>query len=205
MNTPITRNHHTAPRGEHTEATLDFTRGASSVHILPEQAPDRLFTAQFTGRQPTVSVTGGTVSIRYPVGPNFRTGGEVTLNPDLSWTIRIQDGAVGLDADLTRVGLSAIDVDGGASRVTLHLPRPDDVIIPVHISGGASRVTILRPTGVATRLYVRKGAAELAFDKQRFGAVGGEVQLESPPVAGSAGRYDITIGSGASHLTVTTT
>jgi hypothetical protein len=59
---------HTARRGDHTEVTLARTRRASDIRIHPEQAPDRLFIARFTGRQPTVSVARGTVSIRYPVG-----------------------------------------------------------------------------------------------------------------------------------------
>jgi hypothetical protein len=138
------------------------------------------------------------------MGLNFRTGGDVTLNPDVTWTIRIQGGAGDLDADLTQVGLSAIDIDGGASKVTLHLPPPGDITVPVRIGGGASHVTVLRPAGVIARLDISRGAADLAFDEQRFGAVGGEIQLESPPTADGTGRYDITIGSGASHLTVAT-
>jgi hypothetical protein len=197
--------HHTTPRGDHTEATLAFSRGASKIRIDPEQILDRLFTARFTGRQPAVSVARGTVSIRYPVGLSFRTGGEVSLNPDVTWAIRIQGGADGLHADLTRVGLSVIDIDGGASQVSLRLSSPGDATVPIRIGGGASRVTIHRPTGVATRLNVSKGAADLTFDEQRFGAIGGEIQLESPPTAGGTGRYDISIGSGASHLTVATT
>lgn len=199
------REDHTAPRGDHTEATLAFSRGASEIRIDPEQILDRLFTARFTGRQPAVSVARGTVSIRYPVGLSFRTGGEVSLNPDVTWAIRIQGGADGLHADLTRVGLSMIDIDGGASQVSLRLSSPGDATVPIRIGGGASRVTIHRPTGVATRLNVSKGAADLTFDEQRFGAIGGEIQLESPPTAGGTGRYDISIGSGASHLTVATT
>ena len=196
--------HHTAPRGDHAEATLAFSRGASDIRIDPEPRSDRLFTARFTGRKPTVSVAGGTVSIRYPAALNFRTRGDVALNPDVTWTIRIQGGADGLHADLARVGLSAIDIDGGASQVTLRLPSPGDTAIPIRIGGGASHVTILRPPGVVARLNISKGAADLAFDEQRFGAIGGEIQLESPPTAGGTGRYDIDIGSGASHLTVAT-
>jgi len=196
--------HHTAPRGDHTEATLDFTREASEIRIDPEQTRDRLFTARFAGRHAAVSVVRGTVSIRYPVGLNIRTGGDVTLNPDVTWAIRIQGGASGLHADLARVGLSAIDIGGGACHVILRLPSPGDTAIPIRIGGGASHVTIHRPAGVIVRLNVSKGAADLAFDEQRFGAIGGEIQLESPPTADGTGRYDITIGSGASHLTVAT-
>jgi hypothetical protein len=196
---------HTAPRGDHSEAALAFTRGASDVRIHPEQEAERLFTARFTGRQPTVSAARGTVSIRYPAQLSRRTGGDVTLNPHLTWAIRVQGDASRLNADLTQVGLSAIDIDGGASQVTLRLPPPGDVTVPVRIGGGASHVTVLRPAGVVARLTVSKGAADLAFDEQRFGAVGGEIKLQSPPAPGQTGCYEISIGSGASHLIVATT
>jgi hypothetical protein len=49
--------HHTAPRGDRTEATLAFTRGASDIHIHPEQVAARLFTARFY-RPPAHGVGG---------------------------------------------------------------------------------------------------------------------------------------------------
>jgi hypothetical protein len=129
----------------------------------------------------------------------------VSLNPDVTWAIRIQGGADDVYGELCRIGLSMVDIDAGASEVYLRLASPGSATVPIRIGGGASRVTILRPVGVATRLNISKGAADLSFDEQRFGAIGGEIQLESPSTAGGTGCYDISIGSGASHLTVATT
>jgi hypothetical protein len=136
---------------------------------------------------------------------NFRSDGEVALSPDVTWTDRIQGGASNLDADLARVGLSAIDIDGGASDVMLRLPPPGDITVPVRIGGGASRVTVIRPAGAVARLRVSRGVADPTFDEQRLGAIGGEIWLESPPAVDRTARYGITIGSGASNLTVNTT
>ena len=47
-----------------------------------------------------------------------------------------------------------------------------------------------------------RGVSKLAFDEQRFGAVGGETHLQTPDYEGAADRYDIEVSGGASKLTV---
>jgi hypothetical protein len=94
-------------------------------------------------------------------------------------------------------------VSGGASRVELTLPQPSGTV-PVRVLGGASNVAIHRPEGVAAHVRVGSGSTHLAFDDQRFGAVGGEVSLQSPDYEGASDRYEITITGGASSLTIDT-
>jgi hypothetical protein len=81
------------------------------------------------------------------------------------------------------------------------LPTPSGTV-PVRVLGGASNVAIHRPEGVAACVCVDGGSTNLAFDEQRFGAVGGEVSLRSPDYEGASDRYEIVITGGASGLTV---
>jgi hypothetical protein len=94
-------------------------------------------------------------------------------------------------------------VSGGASRLELTLPPPAGTV-PVRVLGGASNVAIHRPGGVAAQVRVDGGSTNLAFDDQRFGAVGGELSLRSPDYERASDRYDITITGGASGLTIDT-
>ena len=48
------------------------------------------------------------------------------------------------------------------------------------------------------------GSTNLAFDDQRFGAVGGEVSLQSPDYEGALDRYDFVITGGASNVAIDT-
>jgi hypothetical protein len=52
------------------------------------------------------------------------------------------------------------------------------------------------------RLHVGHGAADLRFDVQAWGAVGGELRLATPEAAQARDRYEIEIGSGAAQLEV---
>ena len=198
----MSRHEHTAGRGDVSTGVLTFPRGAAGLVIRAEQAPDRLFTARFQGAQPAVSAAGGTVRIHYRYS-HHRTHGAVALARAVIWTVQIQGGARDVDADLTEVPLASFDIDEGASLVSLRMPTPAGWV-PIRIGGGASHVTIVRPPSAGARLRVMRGAADLVIDERHIGAVGGQIRRESPP-AGGAGGYDISVGAGANHVTVTTT
>ncbi len=119
----------------------------------------------------------------------------------IPWDIEIRNGVSRLTADLRGLELRSLEVRGGASRVEVTLPPPSG-IVPVRVLGGASNVTVHRPEGVAAQLLVGGGSTNLAFDDRRFGAVGGEVSLQSPDCESASDRYDITITGGASSVTI---
>jgi hypothetical protein len=176
-------------------------RGAS----IPE-----LFRARFDRPAPSVSADEGSVTVRYPRfsprswrWPWTRRGGQMTLSEDVTWDIGIRQGVAHMEADLRGLRIGSVDLGHGASRIDLRLPRPKGVV-PVRIVGGASQVRITRPAGTPARLTVRRGVANLTFDEQEFGAVGGRLRLDSPGGSDTDGRYDIEISGGATHLRVTT-
>jgi hypothetical protein len=188
---------------------LEFTRGAARLTIRGARIPE-LFQARFDRPAPSVSVDGGAVTVRYPrfspggwLRPWARRGGQMTLNQEVAWAIRVRRGVAHLDADLRDLRVESVETSQGASRVELRLPRPSGVV-PVRIGGGASHVRIRRPAGTPARLRIGRGVADLSFDEQEFGAVGGRLRLESPQAGGADGRYEIEIAGGAAHVQVTT-
>jgi hypothetical protein len=198
-----------APRGSLRKGRREFTRGAARLTIRSAGIPE-LFRAVFDRPVPSVSVHGGLVTVRYrrrsPSGwlrPWARRGGQVTLNQDMTWAITIRRGVAQLDADLRDLQVESVDVHQGASRVEVRLPRPSGVV-PVRVGGGASHVRIRRPAGTPARLRIGRGVADLTFDEQEFGAVGGRLRLESREAGSADGRYDIEIAGGAAHVEVTT-
>ena len=128
---------------------------------------------------------------------------EVTLNPAIPWQIEFHGGLSRLDADLSVLELGSFEVTGGASGVAVTLPRPSGTV-SVRVSGGASDVSIHRPEGVAARIRVGRGVSKLAFDEQRFGAIGGETRLQTIDYDGAADRYDLEVTGGASKLSIDT-
>ena len=198
-----------APRGSLTSGRLEFARGAARLTIRGATIAD-LFRARFDRPAPSVSLDGGAVTVRYPrfsprswLRPWARRDGQVTLNDDVAWDIGIRKGVAHLDADLRGLRVEAVEVSHGASQVELRLPRPAGVV-PVRVGGGASHVTIRRPAGTPARLRIGRGVADLTFDEQEFGAVGGRLRLESLGTGGTDDRYEIEISGGAAHVQVVT-
>ena len=158
---------------------------------------------------PIVGVHGGIVTIRYPrvascdwTSNRPERPAEVALNAGIPWDVEVRGGASRLLADLSRLRLGSLKVDGGVSRLEVVLPAPSGVVTVV-ILGGASNVAIRRPEGVAARLRVDGGATNLTFDDRHIGAAGGEQDLQSSgDYDGAADRYDIAVTGGANNLSI---
>jgi len=196
-----------APLGSLASGHLRFMRGASDVIIHVDPLTGDLYRACFEGAVPEVWTEGGVVNIRYPrfyhhFGRRERTG-KIALNAAIPWHIEVRDGASKLTADLSQLKLGSFEVSGGASKVEVTLPRVSG-LVPVRVLGGASNVVLHRPEGVATRVRVLGGSTNLTFDDQRFGAVGGEMNLQSPNYDGTPERYDISITGGVSNVAIDT-
>jgi DNA-binding MarR family transcriptional regulator len=195
-----------APLGAARAGRLELPTGIARLTLRGDPALEDLFRARFDGPAPEVQVKGGTVRIAYPRFRPFdfrRQAADVTLTGAIPWTIDLRGGASHVEADLRAVPLRGLEVTGGASELTLRLGPPSGAV-RVALAGGGSKVTLRRPADVPARLRVRGGASKLVFDAQRLGAVGGEIQLESPGFAGAADRYELELTGGASKLTVVT-
>jgi hypothetical protein len=199
-----------APLGSVRSGRLIFASGASWVTVGADPAIANLYHARFEGQAPRVGAKDGTITIRYPRFPLFdwlyylrERPAEVALNAQIPWDIEMRNGVSRLTADLGGLELRSLEVSGGASRVEMTLPPPSG-IVPVRVLGGASNVAIHRPDGVAARLRVGGGSTNLTFDERRFGAVGGEVSLQSSDNESASVRYDITITGGVSSVTIDT-
>jgi DNA-binding MarR family transcriptional regulator len=194
-----------APLGSVRAGRLEFTSGAARV-VLRAGAPEGLlFQARFEGKPPRVTVRGGTVAVGYrgfgPFGWR-KNGAAIDLSPAVPWEVALRGGVARLEADLTGLAVSGVEIRGGGHAMAISLPRPAGSV-PVRFTGGASDLSLRRPAGTAARLRVTGGAAALQFDSQRLGAVGGTVVLESPGFAAAADRYDFELTGGAAGLTVT--
>lgn len=184
--------------------SLVFPHGVANLTIRVDASIPESYQAQFTGPKPQVTEADGVVSIDYPrINPLIwgRTSANVTLNPSKAWAMEIHAGVSRLDADLRRVELTGIGVQGGANQFDAQLPRPTGAV-RINVSGGASKLTLRRPAAVPVRLHVGGGATKLALDDQFFGAVGGPIRVETPDYSAAGDRYEVEIGGGASKITV---
>jgi hypothetical protein len=196
-----------APLGSIRSGFLLFMSGTSNVTVHADPSMQALYRARFEGQVPTVGVQGGTITIEYPRFPPFgelalgtKRRAEVALNATITWHIEARSSISRLTADLCKLRLGSLKLAGGASRIGIILPRPSGTV-SIRILGGASDVTIHRPEGVAARAQAG-GVTNLTFDERHFGAIGGDVNLQSPDYCDAADRYVVEVTGGANNLTI---
>lgn len=186
---------------------LSFPHGAPQMTLHAVRDLDAMLRARFEGTPPKTTLDAESIVFAYPrvTRPlEWRSRrGDVSLSTTVPWEVEIPGGAAKVDADLHGIELLGLRIGGGASQVDIVLPPPIGAV-PVAIGGGASHLTVRRPAEVPVRLQIRGGASKLGFDEQSFGAIGGRTQLQSEGFREAADRYEITIGGGASHVTVST-
>ncbi|HSL00340.1 MAG TPA: hypothetical protein VK869_08370 [Rubrobacteraceae bacterium] len=195
-----------APLGSARRGRIVLVGGVSDLIIGADSTINDLYRARFQEPVPGVGMEGGTIIVRYPrlrpfEGSCRERAGEVVLGARIPWRIEFGGGVSRLTADLSGLELDAFEVEGGAGRVELRLPKPSGSV-PVCFRGGASNVAVRRPEGVAARLQVSGGVTRLSFDGRHFGVVGDEVDLRTLDYDDASGRYDIAITGGANNLTV---
>lgn len=213
MNTPTMNNpnntENVAPATGATGGRLVFARGAAGVTLHADPMLPELYRAHFTHHVPLVEVDDSTVTVHYRhvpvVGRLVYAAHEplaaITLNGSLPWEIEFRGGVRKLVADLRKLQLRALDVLGGARHITLILPAPAGTVF-VHIAGGVSDMIIHRPIGMALRMEVRGGVSDLAFDERHAGTVGAARRWESANYVDAGDRFSISIGGGASNVTI---
>jgi hypothetical protein len=187
------------------EGALGLRHPGGRVAVRAAES-DVLCRAAFHGPAPKAWAEDGRVTIAYP---RFSFAGllrararrtEIELTAALPWSLAVAGGLRDSTLDLTGLELIALGLRGGARELRILLPRPRGRV-PVCIEGGVSSVTLVRPAGVAAVLQLVGGASRLAFDGERYGAIGGETRLETAD-AGSEHRYEIEVTGGASRLTI---
>lgn len=197
-----------AALGASSHGRLVFDSGVDGITLRAGAAPDMLLQARFVRHVPQVAHDKGIVSVRYRRLPlleqvlNWRPApADFRLNDVVPWELEFRGGVSQVNADLSAITLRSLDVLSGASRLRLMLSVPTETTF-IYISGGVSHGAIRVPSQTGVRLQIGGGASGLTFAEQRFGAIGGEITLQTANFDRGKSRYDICITGGASQLTI---
>ena len=184
--------------------TLRMTPGAVRTTITGDPGSSQLIQTRFVGRQPDVAITPGLVDIdfhRFWPSLRRRKAAILRLSTQTVWAIEFRGGVARLDADLSQLAISSIQIIGGASHAHLVLPPPTGTV-KIAITGGVADLTVLHPADAPTLLTVGGGSSKLSLDDQTLGAVGSPVRVHSDSYASATDRYQINVKGGASRVNV---
>jgi hypothetical protein len=196
-----------SPLGNSPDGKLVILSGVPRLTIDSDASMPHLVRANFESPRPHASVRNGVVRIRYPSYSIFnlliywrQPQASITINALIPWSIDVQGGVSGLDADLSQVKLSSLEIRGGVGHLRASLPTPDSTI-PIRI-GTISNLTIHRPATTPVRIQARSGIGSLLLDEQNFGAMAGQHRFETEGFYETTNRYDIQILGGAGSISI---
>jgi hypothetical protein len=184
-----------------TDVRFDLVKGATAVTVRSGSLGDRLY--RVTGADdgdhgPTVVDNGNLVQVT-SVGNSSAV--VVELNPSVTWTVRLVDGATSETLDLHDLKLARLEIIGGVSSIDLTLPGAHGSV-PVRMSGGANSFAIHRPTGVPVRVRAGGGASSVTIDGDQHSGISGGSSFASSGWDAAADKYDVDCTAGVSTVAV---
>jgi hypothetical protein len=197
-----------APLGKAKRGRLIFASRAQRLELTADPSMPDLYQARFRHYTPGVWLQENIITVEYRHFPfpgqpvNLREPiAEISLNSSIPWEIEFRRGASHLTAQLAQLQLCSLDILGGANRIRLTFSKPSGTTF-IYVAGGVSQGMLRVPPDAEVRLQVSGGSSRLTFEDQRFESIEGATSLESPGFKGATKRYDISIASGTSHLTI---
>jgi hypothetical protein len=198
-----------------TAASADIKVGATRLTLTSGDALAAISGTAPSGEAPilsdSVSGTAATVSVTDPADRSLFIGSEdrnldVTLDSGVKWSeVRLDVGAVTAEADLSRLAVTNVVMNVGASDARLKIGAlAGDV--NVDISGGATSVTLLVPANAACTVDAKSGLSDVRVPAS-FRQTGGIAGIGDSSFAadGSGGpTIAISLTSGVSDLRIET-
>ncbi|PKQ19644.1 MAG: hypothetical protein CVT66_09005 [Actinobacteria bacterium HGW-Actinobacteria-6] len=183
--------------------TLKVKDGSDLVSV----SGDSPFTPEF---KVTSSARGADVNVGmgsgHWVAPRDNASLDVKLDRTVTWDLTIDGGVSKIDADLSSLTISALEVKAGVSSGTVILGAAESVAsggVPVNLDTGVSTFTLRIKRGEQVRLRVDKGLSNIVRPDEltSVGEDGGKQVYETADLAGGD-YWDITLDAGISNVRI---
>jgi hypothetical protein len=189
------------------KADLTFDFGAGELNVYPLEESDNLFQGTFSLKpEKRVSRAGDMVKVRlgrsewlFPPFTWSRDDWRLGLTTVIPLTLHINTGACRVVVDLTENLVELVELNTGASDVSIQFPRASGFTRAV-IKGGAANIRLVIPSGVAAAIKSTGALGSLNVDEKRFPRTNGS--FASPDFESAQNKVDIEISTGVSSVTI---
>lgn len=190
-------------------AEVEVEFGAGELLVAGLDKDDLLFegTSLFEVEKSTQR-SGDTVKVRLRRAPGawlpstaslHAERSELFLSRKLPLVLRFNMGACRALIDLTENKIERVEVNTGASDVTVRLPRAAGLTRAI-AKGGAASIRFEVPEGVAARIVSKGGLSSINIDEKRFPKTAGG--FSSTDYDSTSNKADIEIDTGVSGVSV---
>ncbi len=187
-------------------AEINFGAGELLIGSLPAGSPSLVEGSGYPEVKQDFRLQGSKGVLNLSVqGSGFWTFGgrglklEASFSPAVPLELTVKTGASDAQVDLTNLQVRRLEVDVGASRLSLLLPAKAGTT-EAEVKAGAAQVSVTIPQGVAARITAETAVGSLNVDTSRFLKVGN--RYESPGFATATNRVDLTVKSGVASIDI---
>jgi hypothetical protein len=201
---PVAGQRVTAPLGSAKTRLFEVVGDATALHIRSANLGNLLFSITAvdhsavpklvnTARGPQLEL------VRTDIGGTV--GADIVLNAKVSWTVRLAGRSTEQDIDMRTGGLAGVELAGGASRVTLELPKPKGTA-SLSVTAAVQELDIQAAAGTPVRLRLGKGASVATVDGTTFRTVKPGTALTSAGWKSARNRYDVATSATVNSASV---
>ena len=201
-----------------TQANVRAEFGAGELRIgALEPGGDRLASMAFDGPaaaapEPSFSIQDGRADLRYALsgrrgfGPPFfgpNGGGmsmELRLAPEVPTSLRVSLGAAQARLDLSKLKLSQVELETGASSTWLRLPEAGGAT-SARLEAGAASIDVELPAGVAAQVRYDGGLSTLNVQNPRLQPTGDHT-YRTADYDSNPNRVDMRVETGVTTVTI---
>lgn len=171
---------------------------------------------RITGRSPfgrpdfSVTKSGSDARVRFEPREGSGTGdlsgsrAEVELSRSVEWDVSLKGGVAGVDADMSRLEISKLDVEAGVSATRIRLGDPVGSRVPVRLQGGVSSIELRIPEGAAASVRLKRGLAgiDLPSGFEKTSDEGDTEVWTTADYRGATRSYDVRLETGLAGIDV---
>ena len=180
----------------------DLTELNVSVGRPPQNGIARVFSPRDSGVRPRADVDGSTVRLTSePTGEHGSGQVDVLLDERIAWTITMDGGVRRGVFAMVGSEVRGFELDGGADRLVMTLPRQADPI-PIRMSGGVHTWRIRTDGRVPVTAVLRRGAGEVELNGDRERGVDKGETLRASGRGDGSGGVRVEAVAGVGSLTV---
>jgi hypothetical protein len=201
-----------------TQATVRVEFGAGELQVRDLEPGDgRLAAMIFDGPagltlEPRFSIQNGNAELRYALsgrrgfGPPFfrmpdgRMAMQLSLAPDIPIDLRVTMGAAESRLDLSKLKLSRLEIETGASSTWLRLPEAGGATA-ARLQAGAASIEVELPEGAAGQVRYDGGLSTVDVQNPRL-LPAGERTYRTADFDTNPNRVDLRIDTGVTTVTI---
>jgi len=187
-------------------AHLAINGGTSKLSLLAGQDSNKLIYSKTNFKNSSLSLDArGTENVKLDLTTQIKNNNsdnqsaKIELNTNPVWDLEFNLGVAQIDGDLKKFKIKKLEINSGASTLSLYLPNPDQGKSKIEINTAASKIMLYIPKNTACKVEAQSFLSKNVYEN--IDVIEDEIRKTSN-YDSAANKYDIEINGAANSLSI---